>query len=32
MRVEVDGVGIDGNLVKLDKQGGEYQVLVWMGK
>ena len=32
MRVEVDGIGIEGNLVKLDKQGGEYQVLVWMGK
>ena len=32
MRVEVDGVGIEGNLVKLDERGGEHQVLVWMGE
>jgi len=32
MRVEVDGVGIEGNLVKVDKPGVEHQVLVWMGK
>jgi cellobiose phosphorylase len=32
MRVEVDGVGIEGNLIKLDERGREHQVLVWMGE
>jgi len=31
IRIEVDGIGIEGNLVKLDEWGGDHQVLVWMG-
>ena len=32
VRVEVDGMGIEGNLVKLDERGSEHQVEVWMGR
>ncbi len=32
VKVEVDGMAITGNLVKLDEQGGEHQVEVWMGE